>query len=253
MRLVADFTFKQADVFRTISESTRRQLENRATGRPIVQFPAWTDMDAFLAVGADRDVRNQDILYTGVLIPRKGVHHLIDAFATIAGDFPQARLLLVGHEENKTYAGELKEQVRRLGLNGRVQFIDAMPQIELAIWMRRASVFVLPSVSEGLGRVVFEAMAIGTPVIGTRVGGIPDMIEDGVNGLLVPPGDPVSLGQKIRWLLDHPWEAQAIGQRAHTAAEQIFSTNSYIGGYRELFTLAQGLVIDRSEHAPSAV
>ena len=253
MRMAADFTFKQADVFRTISESTRRQLENWSAGRPIVQFPAWTDMDAFLAAGVNPDSRNQDILYTGVLIPRKGVHHLIEAFATIAGDFPQARLLLLGHAENRTYAAELREQVGRLGMSGRVQFIDAMPQTELATWMRRASVFVLPSVSEGLGRVVFEAMASGAPVIGSCVGGIPDMIEDGVTGFLVPPGDPLSLGQKIRWLLDHPAEAQAMGQRARIAAQHIFSTNSYIGGYRELLTIAHGLLIGRDEHAHSAV
>ena len=123
-------------------------------------------MDAFLAAGINGDLRSQDILYTGVLIPRKGVHHLIDAFAHVGKDFLQTRLLIVGHEENKTYAAELKEQVKRLGVDGRVQFIGAMPQAELATWMRRASIFVLPSVSEGLGRVVFEAMAAVHPLLG---------------------------------------------------------------------------------------
>ncbi len=254
MRRAAHFAIKHADVFRTISDSTRRQLENWMPGRPIVQFPAWTDMDAFLAAGVNEDIRSPDILYTGVLIPRKGVHHLIDAFAHVAKDFLQTRLLLVGHEENKTYAAELKEQVKRLGVDGRVQFIGAMSQAELATWMRRASVFVLPSVSEGLGRVVFEAMASGTPVIGSSVGGIPDMIEDGVTGFLVPPGDALSLAEKIHWLLENPLEAQAMGKRARVAAEQIFSTETYMGGYRELFAIARGLLADEgSQHAHSTV
>jgi glycosyltransferase involved in cell wall biosynthesis len=245
MRLVANFTLKHGDVFRAISESTRRQLEKWMPGRPIVQFPAWTDMEAFLAAGSNGDDWSQEVLYTGVLIPRKGVHHLIDAFATIAGDFPRARLLLLGHAENKTYAAELKEQVGRLGMTGRVQFIGAIPQAELAIWMRRASLFVLPSVSEGLGRVVFEAMASGTPVIGSRVGGIPDMIEDGVTGFLVPPEDELALAQKIRWVLENRSEAQAMGQRSRAAAQQIFSTTRYIGGYRDLFAVARGVLAEQ--------
>ena len=204
-------------------------------GRPIVQFPAWTDMDVFLAMPAlTGDVRSQGILYTGVLIPRKGVHHLINAFAHVAKDFLQARLLIVGHEENKTYTAELKEQVKRLGVDGRVQFIGAMPQAELATWMRRASVFVLPSVSEGLGRVVVEAMASGTPVIGSNVGGIPDMVQDNVTGFLIPSGDEMVLAEKIRWVLENPDKTREMGHHARAFAERFFSTKVYINGYKQI-------------------
>jgi glycosyltransferase involved in cell wall biosynthesis len=255
MRLIANFALKHADVFRTISDSTRGQLEDWMPGRPIVQFPAWTDMEVFLQAGVDKErSSSQDILYTGVLIPRKGVHHLINAFARVAKDFPQARLIVLGHEDNKSYAAGLREQVERLALDERVQFIGAMLQAELATRMRRASVFVLPSVSEGLGRVVFEAMASGTPIVGSRVGGIPDMIEDGATGFLVPPGDELSLAEKISWLLKNPLEAEAMGKRAHVAAAQIFSTETYMGGYRELFAIARALLADeRDQRAHSTV
>jgi glycosyltransferase involved in cell wall biosynthesis len=253
MRLTANFALKHADAFRTISDSTRRQLENRMPGRPIVQFPAWTDMDAFLAAGVNGNIRSQVILYTGVLIPRKGVHHLIDAFAQTAKDFAQASLVIIGHDENRTYAAGLKNRVAQLGLEERVQFLPPMSQGELATWMHRARAFVLPSLSEGLGRVVFEAMASGTPVIGSRVGGIPDMIEDGVTGFLVPPGDELSLADKICWLLAHPSEAHAMGKRARLAAEQLFSTDTYIGGFREVFAIAQDRLADEGQHAHSTV
>jgi glycosyltransferase involved in cell wall biosynthesis len=253
MRIAALFSFKNADVFRAISSSTRSQLESWMPGRAIIQFPAWTDMDAFLARASNEDHCRQEILYTGVLIPRKGVHHLIDAFAQLAGDFAQASLVIIGLDENRTYADGLKNRVEQLGLKERVRFLPPMSQGELAKWMHQATVFVLPSISEGLGRVVFEAMASGTPVVGSRVGGIPDMIEDGVTGFLVPPGDALSLAEKIQWFLDNPSEAQAMGRRARAAAELIFSTETYIGGYRELFATACAVLGGQDQHAPSAV
>jgi len=184
-----------------------------------------------------------------VLIPRKGVHHLVSAFARIAQDFPQARLLLVGREEDKGYSAEVKEHIRRLGLDGRVQLIGEVPQAELAAWMHRACVFILPSVSEGLGRVVVEAMATRTPVIGSQVGGIPEMVENGATGFLVPPGDEVALAEKIRRILEHPEEIQAMGHRARAFAERFFSTEVYVRGYKKVFEAAQALLTDKGEHA----
>src|SRR5438093_7836832 len=160
MRHAARFSLTHADSLRAISNSTKLQLERQSPGKPIVRFPAWTDIEVFLQAGGSREQNfPQSILYAGVLTPLKGVHHLINAFVGLAQEFPQARLVLVGHEENKSYAAQLKEQVKRFGLDERVQFIGVMPQVELALWMRKACVFVLPSVSEGLGRVGVEAMA----------------------------------------------------------------------------------------------
>jgi glycosyltransferase involved in cell wall biosynthesis len=196
----------------------------------------WTDIDTFLRAGSSNEERPcLNILYTGVLIPRKGVHHLFNAFAGIAKDFPQTLLVIVGHEENRTYAAELREQSRLLGLDGQVQFVGEVSQVELATWMCRACVFVLPSLSEGLGRVVVEAMATGTPVIGSHVGGIPEMVEDGTTGFLVPPGDEVALAERLRWVLEHPDETREMGRRARAFAECFFSTEAYVQGYRQIF------------------
>jgi glycosyltransferase involved in cell wall biosynthesis len=155
--------------------------------------------------------------------------------------------------ENKAYAAELKQQVKRLDMDQHVRFMDAMPQTELATWMRRASVFVLPSVSEGLGRVVFEAMASGTPVIGSRVGGIPDMVNDGVTGFLVPPGNEEALAEKLRWILEHSEEAKVMGQRSRAMAERIFSTEAYVRGYQKLISAADSKLRDGSQHAHPAL
>ena len=102
--------------------------------------------------------------------------------------------------------------------------------------------FVLPPYSEGLGRVVFEAMATGTAVIGSQVGGIPEIVEDGVTGFLVQPGDETRLAERLRWILEHPDEAQEMGHRARAFAESFFSTGRYIKGYRQIFDVVQLLI-----------
>jgi glycosyltransferase involved in cell wall biosynthesis len=243
MRRVARFTLKHADVLRAVSHSTRAQLERWVPAKPLVQFPTWTNIEVFLSAGADNgNLRSEDILYAGVLTPLKGVHHLINAFARIASDFPQARLVLAGHAENKRYAAELQDQVNGQGLDGRVEFIGAVSQVDLAGRMRRACVFTLPTYSEGLPRVVFEAMAARLPVVCSIVSGIPELVEDGVTGFLVQPGDEPRLAERLRWILWHPDDAQEMGCRARAFAASFFSTEVYMAGYQRVFELAQGLL-----------
>jgi glycosyltransferase involved in cell wall biosynthesis len=250
----ARFAFKHADSFRVISDSTKAQMKRWVPGRRIIQFPTWTDIEVFLKAGAqEREPDGQQVLYTGVLIPRKGVHHLINAVSRLAKDFSQASLVILGREDDRNYVAELKELVKRLDLDARIRFIGPMPQEDLANWMRRASVFVLPSVSEGLGRVVVEAMATGTPAIGSRVGGIPEMVQDGSTGFLVPPGDEAALAQRIRWVLEHPEETRVMGRRAQSFAERFFSTTTYVAGYREIFDVCSDILWEREEHAPSTL
>ncbi|RPF47015.1 glycosyltransferase involved in cell wall biosynthesis [Thermodesulfitimonas autotrophica] len=236
MRWTAGYAFKHADILRAVSDSTKEQLKRWAPGKPIVQFPAWTDIEAFL--NASPEPPATAVLYAGVLTPLKGVHVLLDAFAKVIKHLPEARLWIAGREENKEYAAALRQQVVALRLNERVEFTGEVPQQELARYMARCRVFVLPSLSEALGRVVFEAMAAGKPVIGSAVGGIPEMVQDGVTGFLVPPGDPETLADRLSWLLTHPEEAAEMGKRAKAFAEKFFSPAAYQQAYRELFAKA---------------
>ena len=118
--------------------------------------------------------------------------------------------------------------------------------------MAEASVLVLPSMSEGLGRVIIEAMATGTPVIGSRVGGIPELIEDGVRGFLVPPGNENVLAEKLRCILNSPDEARAMGACGRRFAERLFSTESYLRGYEQIFEMTQPRM-EHTKHAPSSL
>jgi glycosyltransferase involved in cell wall biosynthesis len=242
MRQAAGFALKHADLLRAVSHSTKEQLERWSPGKSLAQFTAWTDIDVFLQARLNHENHSfQDILYAGVLTPLKGVHHLINAFASIAKDFPRTRLVVVGRAENISYTADLKNQVRRYGLDGRVEFVEEMPQVDLAERMRSACLFVLPSTSEGLGRVVIEAMAAGTPVIGSDVGGIPEIVKNGVTGFLVPPKDEITLADRIRWVLEHPEETREMGRHAQAFAEGFFSTDLYVQHYGELLRRANGI------------
>lgn len=243
MRYAANFTLNSADLLRSVSSVTARQLQQWKSDKPMVQFPAWTDIETFLSFGSTKNkYYSGKILYAGVLTYLKGVAHLVNAFASIAQDFPQTELMIIGREDDKAYATQLKAQVRKLGLESQVQFMPQLDQQTLAKYMSQASVFVLPSLSEGLGRVVIEAMATGVAAIASNVGGIPDLVQEGINGFLVPPGDEKALADRLRWMLEHPTEAKEMGRNARAFAEQFFSTETYIQGYQKIFEAAQELL-----------
>ncbi|MGK7905029.1 MAG: glycosyltransferase family 4 protein [Hormoscilla sp.] len=243
MRYAANFTLNSADLLRSVSHVTGQQLQRWLSDKSIVQFPAWTDIEMFLNVSVQRNEHESPkIVYAGVLTYLKGVAHLVNAFASIAQDFPQTELVLIGREDDKAYADQLKAQVSKLPLESQVQFMPQLDQPELAKYMSQASVFVLPSLSEGLGRVVLEAMATGTPAIASNVGGIPDMVQEGINGFLVPPGDEKALADRFRWMLEHPTDAKEMGRHARDFAEQFFSTATYVQGYQNIFEAAQRLL-----------
>jgi glycosyltransferase involved in cell wall biosynthesis len=118
-----------------------------------------------------------------------------------------------------------------------VDFLGALPQAELAGYMARARALVLVSSSEGLPRVIIEAMYGGLVTVGSRVSGIPDVIEDGVTGYLVPPDDMASLVEALHKVYADP-DIDAMGARAQAFARQFFSPEAYIDGYRALLMRA---------------
>lgn len=141
--------------------------------------------------------RSPIILYVGSLTENKGIHVLINAFKIISTNIPDYKLQIVG---DGYYVKELVKLVRELELEDRIEFTGAQPQTYVADMMRKASILVLPSLSEGLGVVLLEALASGTPVVGTNIGGIPDVITPEV-GMLVPPGNPRALAQGLLELI----------------------------------------------------
>ncbi len=237
MLMAARYAFRHADALRVISTSTAARARHYAPTLPQARFMTFSDTEIFRQTPRGAPVEAAlDIVYAGVLIPRKGVHHLLGAFARLKQ--PRARLHLVGGAENADYAQALRRQAAALGIAERVRFVGAVSQAELARILAAARVMVLPSLSEGLGRVVIESMLVGTPVIGSRVGGIPDVIADGETGYLVAPGDEDALAAALARI--YRADVNTMGAKARRFAIEYFSPESYVAGYRELFALALG-------------
>jgi glycosyltransferase involved in cell wall biosynthesis len=149
--------------------------------------------------------------FVGWLIPIKGVTYLVNAMAEVVQRHPNSLLVLVGKGDEK---GEeefkLRERVASLGLEDRVRFLGWRPDVDEI--MGCFDIFVLPSLNEGMGRVLVEAMSASLPIVASRVGGIPDLVKDGENGLLVPPADAGALEQAISDLLSDKAKRKSMGE-----------------------------------------
>jgi D-inositol-3-phosphate glycosyltransferase len=145
------------------------------------------------------------LLYVGRLAPIKGLDTLLDAVGLLHRRGIAARLLIVGGEADEPLDGHetrLRAQIERLGLRDAVRFVGAQPQETLRAYYVAADALVLPSYYESFGMVALEAMACGTPVIASRVGGLPTTVRDGVTGFLVPEGDVAALAARLDRVLD---------------------------------------------------
>jgi glycosyltransferase involved in cell wall biosynthesis len=163
----------------------------------------------------------------GQITPWKGQRDALAALPAVLARYPAAVLCIAGSPkftgptvryDNLAYAGELYRIVAALGLDSRVRFLgerDDVPDLLAA-----ADLLVLPSWAEPFGRVLIEAMAMARPVVATHAGGVPEIVEHGASGLLVPPRDPAALAGAVLALLDDPARARAMGRygRAVVAA-----------------------------------
>ncbi len=147
------------------------------------------------------------ILYVGNLFPVKGVDLLLRAFARLDGRAPDARLYLVGEGFARRQLASLTGE---LGLNGRVVFVGARPHREVALWIRASDVVALASRSEGWPTVVTEALALGRPVVATRVGAVPDLLFSEELGLVVEPGDERQFAEALYRGLSRGWSEAKI-------------------------------------------
>ena len=157
------------------------------------------------------------------LAPHKGQRHLIDAAAHVVREIPGARLLIVGAGELK---GALTQRIGRLRLDGKViltGFRSDVPSL-----LKGLDLFVMSSVTEGLGTSVLDAMAAGLAVVATRAGGIPESVVDGETGLLVPPADAPALAGAIAALLRDAPRRQAFGAAGRRRARASFSAERMV-------------------------
>jgi glycosyltransferase involved in cell wall biosynthesis len=159
---------------------------------------------------------------------RKGVDVLIKAFLKVSDKFPGMKLKIVGHCPNEQ---EKARYVEMAGGNARVEILNPVFYDDAVKLIQDCTFFVLPSRSEAMGRVLIEAMACGKAVIGSNVGGIPDVIKDGENGLLFNSGDVDDLAKKMDTLLSNRGLMDAMGKRGAEIVDKKFSSKRYVENF----------------------
>jgi len=229
--------FQRADAVTAVSESLRRDMLAlypflRSKVRVIYNAadPQWFEKGVVDPPGANLE---RYLLFVGAFQSIKGVDVLLHAWQRIQGRVPGLSLLLVGEGADFDSLVGLSES---LGVSGSVRFVGPKPQEDLLPLYRDAQLVVIPSRNEGFPRVALEAGACGSICVGSNVGGLPEVIEDRITGLLVEPESPEALAEAMLRALNLP---AGLKQRMSTAARdkirQQFGYERMVGSYEELF------------------
>lgn len=227
------------------SESMRRELLGHGlpAGR-ISLIPYGIDTHRFHVAPPDPAFRAElgiplDALLIGTvgrLHPWKGHRYLLEAAPDIVRRHRRAHFLFVGDaafSEQSEFRRELRDLARSLGVESRVTWAGTrsdMPRV-----MQALDLFVFPSLREPFGIVLIEAQACGKPVIGTRVGGIPEALRDGETGVLVEPADSAGLARAMLEMLDHPERLQSMGAAGRRFVESTYSVEAMVARTERLY------------------
>ena len=208
---LAEWTLRRADRVRVVSEWLGGLVRAAGYDGPMDRFIAYSDYGEFLAVAPVEPPDAPRVLYVGVLERYKAVDVLLDAWDAVRARVSNAHLTLIG---GGSMRDEIEARIQREGLTDSVELLAPMARSEVRRHLDASTCLVLPSRSEGLGRVVLEAMGRERPVVASAVGGIVELVEPGRTGALVPPEDPGALADALVALLRNRSSARAMGREA---------------------------------------
>jgi glycosyltransferase involved in cell wall biosynthesis len=196
--------------------SKRTFLEKGVAENKILHIPYGVDLTNFRQIPKKDNVFR--IIFVGKSCLRKGVHYLIQAFSDLK--LKNAELILVG-----PVADDIKQFFKKY--SGQFKYVGHVPQNELYKYYSQSSVFVLPSIEDGFGMVIIQAMACGLPVICTTNTGGEDIVREGIDGFVIPIRDVEKLKEKILYFYENPEIAKQMGQNAKERVKSGFTWNDY--------------------------
>jgi glycosyltransferase involved in cell wall biosynthesis len=222
-RLFLGWDAKRAAAVRTVSSSVAKVLPSFGIHSEKISIVPSFYLDHSLGSLKVPDAKKFDLVFAGRLVANKGLSNLLKALKGI----PEATLLIIGDGPLRSFH---EAEAEKLGIASRVTFVGWLPtQEEVMQQMLKAQVFVLPSLSEGGPRIALEAMAAGLPVLSTKVGVMPDVLEEGKNGLFTS-GSVEDLRQKIIYLLSNEAVCERLGTEARKILDR-FERRTLIGNY----------------------
>jgi len=197
-QMTSRLILQNADATLALTEGMKRKMQEICE-REVSVVPNGINLERFSSSSEDKKGSSaKTIIFVGRLHPVKGIQYLIEAMAIVHQEMPDVKLVIVGDGVERSRLEELAE---RLNLDGCIQFAGQISQERIPRVMHQADVFALSSLTEGLPVVLLEAMAAGLPIVATNVGGIPDIVEEGVNGYLVNAKNPDEISNRLLILL----------------------------------------------------
>jgi len=204
-----------------------------------VAIPSGIILSAFRSVRSDPAMKRKElglpadgpiIGTVGRLVPIKGHEWLLKAAPLVLAECPNATFVFLG---DGLLLGQLQQVAAERGLTAQVRFLGARTDVPECL--ATFELFVFPSINEGMGRALVEAMAMGIPAVATRVGGIPDVVGEGVTGLLVPPEDEHAIAHAVLALLRDPEKRQAYGHAARRRIDERFDAAKMVADIERLY------------------
>ena len=236
------FGFLFADRVMVNSQYTANIFRKTALYKKIVVIPIGIENNSNHVVNKSLNSKdryqksNKVISIFGRIIPMKGHDILIKSLKILKEKQAKFELQIVAHiNKNDRYYLYLLSLIKELNLKSKVQFCDFISDINPIL--NTSDIIVTSSIeSETFGRTIIEAMAAGKPIVATRVGAHPELIEDGVNGFLVEPGDPVQLADRIELLFTNNELAKEMGKRGRERYEKYYTLGQYCNNIQDTYT-----------------
>jgi L-malate glycosyltransferase len=240
---ITRYGIDQSDAVTAVSRYLRDvTIREFAVQRPVEVIPNFVDGDLYRPDGASEYAKTlfepgeSVFVHVSNFRPVKRIGDVLGIFDRVRREIP-ARLLLVGDGPERSLA---ERKAERAGFGDRAEFLGNVASIETILPVGK--IFLLPSDAESFGLAALEAMACGVPVIGTNVGGLTEVVQDGENGHLRPVGDVAGMADAALSLLRDPAKWEAFSKSARRRALEVFPAAAIVARYRELYerTLAGG-------------
>jgi phosphatidylinositol alpha-mannosyltransferase len=219
-----------------VSRAAAEFVELRFSGELVRIVPNGADVELFAGAAPSPDLpEGRRVLFVNRLDPRKGFRVMVDAFRRLAGEAPDAVLVVAGDGAERDAVDSLEPAVR-----DRVVMLGSVPHADLPPYHAASEVVCAPAVGrESFGIVLVEAMAAGRPVVASDIPGYREVVQDGVEGVLVPPRDPDALAAAVLRLLRDPEASKNLGEAGRERARR-YSWDTVVGDLEAIYVEAAG-------------
>ena len=232
--IMAKYSIGKSNIIRAVSSSTEQQVLDIDSSKSVVRFPAWIDFKDFQNIEPKPLSKDKfNILFIGSVTDRKKPHMIIEAIQRI--NDKSYNLSIVGPAPNEKYFKELKDLIDKSDLQNQVSLIGPVDRESVKDYYSSSNLMILPSISEGLARVIFESQVAMCPVLVTDAPGMSDIVIDGQTGYVFESNNLDSLSLKIEYIKNNYDEASLVAKNAKGFILSNYSEDNFKFSFKKLF------------------